>query len=186
MNEEESKSKGPKKAGRIAKAAVSLTVDTISGTIGSVFKVLGTILLIFLITGLLFACIFAYYEKTCLTPNTNISLEDYKLSESSTIYYQDSSGQWQELVTLADIAQHIHISTKQINRILQRDFSLSRRDYIDRIKCEHAKDLLLHTDMPLDEIATAIGYANVFSFNKFFRRVEGLPPGLFRRSHYSY
>ena len=95
-------------------------------------------------------------------------------------------GHMQELVTLADIAQHIHISTKQINRILQRDFSLSRRDYIDRIKCEHAKDLLLHTDMPLDEIATAIGYANVFSFNKFFRRVEGLPPGLFRRSHYSY
>ena len=92
----------------------------------------------------------------------------------------------QELVTLADIAHHIHISTKQINRILQRDFSQSGRDYIDRIKCEHAKELLLHTDMPLDEIATAIGYANVFSFNKFFRRVEGLPPGLFRRSHYSY
>ena len=40
--------------------------------------------------------------------------------------------------------------------------------------------------MPLEEIATSIGYANVFSFNKFFRRVEGLPPGLFRRSHYSY
>ena len=92
----------------------------------------------------------------------------------------------QELVTLADIARHIHISTKQINRILQRDFSLSGRDYIDRIKCEQAKDLLLHTDMPLEEIATSIGYANVFSFNKFFRRVEGLPPGLFRRSHYSY
>ena len=88
MNEEESKSKAPKKAGRIARAAVNVTVDTISGTIGSVFKVRGTILLIFLITGLLFACIFAYYVKTCLTPNINLSLEDFKLSESSTIYYQ--------------------------------------------------------------------------------------------------
>ena len=114
MNEEESKRKGPKKAGRIAKAAVSLTVDTISGTIGSVFKVLGTILLIFLITGLLFACIFAYYVKTCLTPNTNISLEDYKLSESSTIYYQDSSGQWQELVTLAGKQKRIWVDYDQI------------------------------------------------------------------------
>ena len=114
MNEEESKRKGPKKAGRIAKAAVSLTVDTISGTIGSVFKVLGTILLIFLITGLLFACIFAYYVKTCLTPNTNISLEDYKLSESSTIYYQDSSGQWQELVTLAGKQKRIWVDYEQI------------------------------------------------------------------------
>ena len=114
MNEEESKSKAPKKAGRIAKAAVNVTVDTISGTIGSVFKVLGTILLIFLITGLLFACIFAYYVKTCLTPNINISLEDYKLSESSTIYYQDSSGQWQELVTLAGKQKRIWVDYDQI------------------------------------------------------------------------
>ena len=114
MNEEESKRKGPKKAGRIAKAAVNVTVDTISGTIGSVFKVLGTILLIFLITGLLFACIFAYYVKTCLTPNINISLEDYKLSESSTIYYQDSSGQWQELVTLAGKQKRIWVDYDQI------------------------------------------------------------------------
>ena len=114
MNEEESKSKAPKKAGRIAKAAVNVTVDTISGTIGSVFKVLGTILLIFLITGLLFACIFAYYVKTCLTPNTDISLEDYKLSESSTIYYQDSSGQWQELVTLAGKQKRIWVDYEQI------------------------------------------------------------------------
>lgn len=114
MNEEESKSKAPKKAGRIAKAAVNVTIDTISGTIGSVFKVLGTILLIFLITGLLFACIFAYYVKTCLTPNTDISLEDYKLSESSTIYYQDSSGQWQELVTLAGKQKRIWVDYDQI------------------------------------------------------------------------
>ena len=114
MNEEESKRKGPKKAGRIAKAAVNVTVDTISGTIGSVFKVLGTILLIFLITGLLFACIFAYYVKTCLTPNINLSLEDFKLSESSTIYYQDSSGQWLELVTLAGEQNRIWVDYDQI------------------------------------------------------------------------
>ncbi len=114
MNEEENKGKAPKKAGRIAKAAVSLTVDAVSSTIGSVFKVLGTILLIFLITGLLFACIFAYYVKTCLTPNINISLEDYKLSESSTIYYQDSSGQWQELVTLAGKQKRIWVDYDQI------------------------------------------------------------------------
>lgn len=91
-----------------------------------------------------------------------------------------------EQVTLEDIARHIHISTKQINRILQRDFSLSGREYIDRLKCDQAKDMLLHTDMSLEEIAAATGYANVFSFNKFFRRVEGLPSGLFRKSHYSY
>lgn len=103
-----------KKAGRIAKAAVNITVDTVSGTIGSVFKVLGSILLIFLITGMLFACIFAYYVKTCLTPNINLSLDDYKLSESSTIYYQDSSGSWQELVKLAGKQNRVWVDYENI------------------------------------------------------------------------
>ncbi len=116
MNEEENKGKdkAPKKAGRIARAAVNLTVDTISATIGSVFKVLGSILLILLIAGMLFACIFAYYVKTCLTPNINLSLEDYKLSESSRIYYEDSSGEWQELVTLAGTQNRIWVDYDQI------------------------------------------------------------------------
>lgn len=114
MNEEENKGKAAKKAGRIAKAAVNLTIDTVSSTIGSVFKVLGSILLIFLITGMLFACIFAYYVKTCLTPSLDISLEDYKLSESSSIYYQDSAGAWQELAVLPAEQNRIWVDYEQI------------------------------------------------------------------------
>jgi len=99
MNESESKRR-PGKGLRIAKAAVNVTADTISGVIGAVFKVVGSVLLIFLIAGLLFTCIFAYYVKTSLTPTLTISLDDFQLSESGTIWYQDSSGAWQELVTL--------------------------------------------------------------------------------------
>ena len=81
--------------------AVDTTVDIASGVVSSVLKVIGTVLLILLVAGLLFSIIFAYYVKTCLTPNVGISLEEYKLSESTKIWYQDSSGNWQELVTLA-------------------------------------------------------------------------------------
>ncbi len=87
--------------GRIFFKTADYGIEGAAAIIGTVFKVLGSLLLIFLITGLLFACVFAYYVKTCLVPDLDLSLEDYKLSESSTIYYQNSGGSWEELVTLA-------------------------------------------------------------------------------------
>lgn len=81
--------------------AADVTVELISSIFSTIFKVFGSILLIFIITGMLFACVFAYYVKTCLTPNLDLSLDDYKLNQSSTIYYQDAGGEWRELSTLS-------------------------------------------------------------------------------------
>ena len=53
------------------------TVDTLSSVLVAVLRVIGSVLLILLVTGILFTCIFAYYVKTCLTPELDISLEDY-------------------------------------------------------------------------------------------------------------
>ena len=60
--------------------------DTASSLVSVILRLVGTVLLIVLITGILFSCIFAYYVKTCLTPDLDITLEDYQLSEASTIY----------------------------------------------------------------------------------------------------
>lgn len=94
------KKKRPPKGVRIAGFLMGGTVDTVAGTIGAVFKFLGSLLLILMIAGLLFALIFAYYVKTQLTPMITLSLDDYQLAESGTIYYQDHNGYWQEMATL--------------------------------------------------------------------------------------
>ena len=62
---------------------------------------------------------------------------------------------------------------------------MSCSEYIQRKKAERAKEMLSFTDMRVEDIAYALGYANVFSFIKFFKREEGMPPGLFRMSRYN-
>ena len=107
-----------KKAGKIAGVfalkTVGFTVDTAASLVGTVFKLMGSVLLVFLLTGMLFTCVFAYYVKTCLTPELSISLEDYQLNESSTIWYQNSGGQWQELVTVISPQKRIWVEYDQI------------------------------------------------------------------------
>lgn len=109
-----------KKAGRIALKVAGGTADAASSVVGSVFKVLCTILLIFLITGLLFTCVFAYYVKTCLVPDLDISLEDFQLGQSSTILYQDSSGQWQELTPLAGKYKRVWVDYEDIPKYMEQ------------------------------------------------------------------
>lgn len=89
-------------------------VDAAVGTVTVIIKLIFSVLLVLLITGLLFSLIFAYYVKSCLTPNLGISLEEYRLSESSTIWYKTSSGKWQVLETLSGKQNRIWVDLDQI------------------------------------------------------------------------
>ena len=100
--------------------AFGFTVDAASGVVSSVFKIFGSVLLVLLIAGLLFSCIFAYYVKNFLTPQMDLSLEDYQLSESSTIWYQNSAGEYQELVALAGQYKRIWVDYEDIPKYLEQ------------------------------------------------------------------
>lgn len=84
--------------------AVRVAADTTAGGIGLVLrtglKAILTVLLIVICTGLLFACVFAAYVKTSLSTDLDVTLEDFELSLSSTIYYTDANGQYQEMAVL--------------------------------------------------------------------------------------
>ena len=99
---------------RLFGKAVNLVGDTAAGAVSAVFKIIGTVLLILLVSGMMFACVFAYYVKTCLTPNLDLSLEDFKLNESSTVWYQDAGGEWRELVNLSGKEKRVWVDYEDI------------------------------------------------------------------------
>ena len=84
------------------------------GRFGRVMRVIGTILLIGVVTGLLFVCIFAFYVKTCITPGLDLDLNDFTLNQSSTIYYEDANGDWKELTTFYDSEDRIWVDGNEI------------------------------------------------------------------------
>lgn len=109
-------SKKKKTASRTAGTAVR----TVGSTIGGVFKVLGTILLIFILSALLFGCIFAYYVKSTITPNINISLDDFSVKQSSSILYEASEGNWQQLIELSGSEKRIWVDYNDIPQYMEQ------------------------------------------------------------------
>ena len=76
---------------RIAKDVVKTGAFTVSSVILLVLKIIGTVLLILLTTGLVFACISALYLKTNFSKGVDVELEDITLKQSSIVYYTDPS-----------------------------------------------------------------------------------------------
>jgi len=98
---------------RRAKKIVNTTADATASTVGGVLRlalrVFVTVLMVIIITGLLFACIFAYYVKTELNQKLKVTLEDASLSLSSTILYTDNEGADHELQTLTSRENRIWV-----------------------------------------------------------------------------
>lgn len=88
--------------------------DTVAVVIRTGFKAVGILLLTLFLAGIIFACIFALYVKTCLTPDLDISLDDYRLDQSSTILYADSGGEWHELVTLTGVHNRVWVDYEDL------------------------------------------------------------------------
>lgn len=94
--------------------AADTAADTVVGAVGLAAKIVVTVLLVILTTTLLLACVFAFYVKTCLTEDIDVSLSDYQLSESSIIYCETSAGEYKELATLHGSENRIWVDLEDI------------------------------------------------------------------------
>ena len=78
-----------------------------------------------------------------------------------------------------DVARLLGTSPRTLQRLLnERGVSYSK--LIDRCRCRIACDCLEHTRKPIHAIAAALGYRDVSSFGRAFRRWTGKSPRTYR------
>jgi len=87
-----------------------------------------------------------------------------------------------EEIVFEDMAKGIGISYSYMRKILYEQTGKSLIDYLNQLRIEKAKQLLLDTDQTIAQIALQVGYNNVQSFNRFFRKYEGMPPSNYKTS----
>lgn len=83
---------------------------------------------------------------------------------------------------VSELANHLNITTRQLNNLMQSSLGMTTKELIDTKKSEQARKLLLETELSLREISEQLGFSEHNNFNRFFKRMEGLCPGIFRAS----
>jgi AraC-like DNA-binding protein len=82
------------------------------------------------------------------------------------------------------LAQILAMHRRTLNRRL-REQGTTFRQLLDEVRLEVARQLLGQTRTPVEEIATALCYADISAFMHAFRRWTGTTPVQFRREHRS-
>lgn len=85
-----------------------------------------------------------------------------------------------EPVTLADVAENIHLNASYLSTLFKQVTGFSFKEYLNNIRIEEAQRLLANTDYPIMEIAIACGFSDQSYFTKVFKKHTGLTPKQYR------
>lgn len=84
-------------------------------------------------------------------------------------------------IRLEELAAHCGLSRSHFARAFKQSTGLPPHRWLLERRVERAQDLLLHSAMSLEKIATSCGFADQSHFSRVFSRQVGVSPGAWRR-----
>jgi len=80
-----------------------------------------------------------------------------------------------------DLAQQIGINRSYLTSIFRQRMGISPQEYLMQYRMDKAREMLLESDISVQEIAMRIGYDNALTFSKIFKSYYNLSPAHYRR-----
>ncbi|MCB6924238.1 AraC family transcriptional regulator [Enterocloster bolteae] len=119
-------------------------------------------------------------------PNRLLSDKEKNASQSKAsrmrkiTHYIDEH--YSEKLLLSDIARKEDLSLTYLSHFFKDYLGLPFQEYLAKIRCEKARQLLLLTDFPLLDICMSCGFSDSKYFNSGFRRQYGCSPKEYRQN----
>ena len=107
-------------------------------------------------------------------PSRNTILDDI-------LYYIDHN--YQSNIKLETIAPLFGYNSAYLGKIFNKTVGENFNSYVDHMRIEHSKGLLLNKTYKVYEIAEMVGYRNVDYFHKKFKKYVGESPAEFRKKN---
>lgn len=85
---------------------------------------------------------------------------------------------------VGDYAQRLGYSEKSLSRSTLESIGVTAKTYLSQRIALEAQRLLVHTSLPVSEVAAQLGTQDAANFVKFFRRWAGCSPTEFRNRHH--
>jgi two-component system, response regulator YesN len=83
-------------------------------------------------------------------------------------------------ITLDDVASHVFLSTSYFCAVFKKEMKCNFNSYVNKIRIEMSKKLLLDDSIPLIDIANYVGFEDQSYFTKVFGNLTGISPGKYR------
>lgn len=117
-----------------------------------------------------------FYQAICEWKESKRDLSLFELKEYIDAHYL-------EPLYLEGLAEMYQVTPQYVSKELKKALGMPFKQYINRLRVEKAKHLLLKTDMKIEDIAMEAGFNNRVSFVRVFKMAEGIAPSEYRHNH---
>lgn len=91
------------------------------------------------------------------------------------------SHHYSETIHLSDLADELHLCTRQITRIIRKEYDCSLSELVARRRLSTACMLLKHTELSVNAVAANVGYGDHETyFYSLFKKKYGMTPTQYR------
>jgi YesN/AraC family two-component response regulator len=108
------------------------------------------------------------------TEQTDLSVADQLLNFIHLNFQKDLS--------LTDLAEHFNLSSSYVSTIFKEKTGENFKEYLNMYRIKAAKEILANSDVKISEVATMVGFNNVNTFIRIFKKYVGLSPGQYEKT----
>ncbi|WP_251551464.1 helix-turn-helix domain-containing protein [Neobacillus muris] len=87
---------------------------------------------------------------------------------------------YMEDISLESCADDAGTNPYTLSKAFKQIIGINFIDYLTQLRIDKAKDLLINSDLKINEIAESVGYRHSY-FNRIFKKQVGIPPSQYRK-----
>ncbi|NMO96373.1 helix-turn-helix domain-containing protein [Paenibacillus lemnae] len=97
------------------------------------------------------------------------------------LFMEIIQNQYAEELSLDYLSEKMNLTSPYLSAYIKEKTGMNFSEHLQGIRMEKACELLLGTSLTVHEISQRVGYQNITSFNRSFKKVTGMTPGAYRR-----
>jgi YesN/AraC family two-component response regulator len=122
------------------------------------------------------------YEHIFLTSATIILSIKEEQDPTISFIMEYIENQLADDLSLDLLADKLNLSVAYLSVYIKEKTGSNFSEHLNAIRIRKAKELLTDHNLSVQEISLQIGYQNVTSFIRMFKKITGIPPGEYRKS----
>ena len=90
---------------------------------------------------------------------------------------------YRDQITLEQTASYAATSTTHFSKVFKAEIGIGFSAYVNNLRLEKAKQLLVGSELSLSDITQQVGYNNQQYFSRVFKSDTGMTPGKYRKKN---
>lgn len=83
-------------------------------------------------------------------------------------------------LSIGEVAEHVYLSKSHLSRILRQELGCTFTEYVNRLRVDRSKLLLMDGRLSLADIAGKVGFDDQSYYTRVFKKITGAPPSEYR------